>query len=505
MMNMKNKILLYITIIAFLPMLGCNDWLDVNRDPNNLSELDNPEAVMPVAQVGIANALMGWEMGFGGAFWSQYWTQDHTSSQFKFLDEYDETSFEWAYDNLVPFALNDLKAIKDNSEKGSGNYLVAEALSIFSWQIITDTWGDVPYFEALQGDKGNFSPAFNAQEVIYDDLLARVDSLLETDFSNAFIDSDYDFIYQGDVDAWVAFTKTLKLKLMIRLSETPNFNLQEALELVNSGGFITESAIISGSIWEDRDTKRHPMVEFQRAGYFDNVIASMTMIRFLTTNNDPRLDLLYVAPGAEHQGALQGDFAVRNIDTDGDGTDDDVESYSTVQFDVDTDIPLMSMWEVNFYIAEIYARANDPLAKEYYDAAVNANLSYWGISQSITAEGQYAEWPDGTVEENIKAIALQKWVAYNKLQHLEAFLERNRTKYPAINDIQIRTAADRKQVFENFPVGDFTVSVAGLGKLNGEVPSSPIYPNSVVTRNTTKPQQKTSLGENVWWDQKAGK
>jgi hypothetical protein len=502
---MKIKIALYISFISLLPLLGCNDWLDVNTDPNNLSELDNPEAVLPVAQVGLANALMGWHMGFTGAFWSQYWTQDHTSSQFKYLDEYDETSLDYAYDNLVPSALNDLKAIKDNSEEGSGNYLVAEALSIFGWQIVTDTWGDIPYFNALLGNEGNFSPAFDAQEDIYEDLMARVDALLEMDFSEALIDSDYDFIYQGDVDAWLAFVKSLKLKLMIRLSETPNFNLQDAVALASSGGFISETAMIPGSVWEDRDTKRHPMVEFHRAGYFDNVIASMTMIRFLTTNNDPRIDLLYIAPGEEHQGALQGDFGVQNIDTDGDGTDDDEEDYSIVQFDVDADIPLMSTWEVNFYLAEVYARANDPRAKVFYDAAVEENLTYWGIGETITGEGQYAEWPDGTVEENIRAIALQKWVAYNKLQHMEAFFERNRTKYPAVNELQVRTAAHRQELFNNFPVGDFIISVAGVGKLSGDVPSSPIYPNAVITRNTTKPQQKTSLAEDVWWDQKAGK
>ncbi len=502
---MKFKKVLYITLISLLPLMGCNDWLDVNRDPNNLNELSSPEAVMPVAQVSIANALMGWDMGFAGAFWSQYWTQDHTSSQFKFLDEYDETSFNTAYNNLVPFALNDLKAIRENSEEGSGNYLVAEALSIFTWQIVTDTWGDIPYFEALQGDEYLFSPKFDSQESIYEDLQARIDALLAMDFSEATLNDEYDFIYGGDVDSWLAFAKSLKLKLMIRLSETPKFNLQEAVALANSGGFITETAMIHGNIWEDKDTKRHPMVEFYDAGYFDNVIASMTFVRYLTANNDPRIDKLFVAPSSGgHQGSLQGDFAYEG-DTDNDGTPDQQEDYSTVEFDVTADIPLMSVWEVDFYLAEIYARANDPRAEQFYNAGVQANLNYWNITDTITGAGGYAEWPNGTVEENIKAIAMQKWVAYANLQHLESFLERNRTKYPAVNPVQVTTPADRNNIYLNFPVGDLVLSVAGLGKLSGDVPSSPIYPNAVITRNTNKPQQKTNLAQDVWWDQKEGK
>ena len=227
--------MLFIAISTSL--VGCDEWLDVNKDPNNLSELNNPEAVMPVAQLAVGNALMGWDMGFAGGLWSQYWTQDHTSSQFKFLDEYDETSFSTAYTNLVPFALNDLKAIKSNSEVGSGHYLVAEALSIYTWQVITDTWGDIPYSEALQGDEGLFSPKFDSQEEIYNDLISRVNALLEMDFSGADISDDYDFIYHGDVSAWVAFAKSLKLKLMLRLSETSGYNNAAVLAFAKRGWF----------------------------------------------------------------------------------------------------------------------------------------------------------------------------------------------------------------------------------------------------------------------------
>jgi hypothetical protein len=487
-------------------LAGCEDWLDVNRDPNNLSELSSPETVLPVAQLGIGNALMGWEMGFHGALWSQYWTQDHTSSQFKFIDEYDEDDFSFTYTNLVPSALNDLNGIKTRSEEGSGTYLIAEALSIYTWQIVTDTWGDIPYSEALQGEEGTFSPKFDSQESIYDDLLARVDNLLEMDFANAQADAKYDFIYNGDMLKWKAFVKSLKLKLMLRLSETSKFNSSALLELAEEGGFISENAMIHGNIWEDKDGKRHPMVEFIDAGYFDNIIASRTMIEYLVVNSDPRISKLYEqTPEGNYRGSFQGDFAYTG-DTDGDGTTDDKEDFSLVDFAPTSDIPLMTTWEVNFYLAEVYARANQAIvAKSHYDAGVQASMGYWGIDGSITGTGEYAEWPNGTVEENIEAIAMQKWVAYCKLQHIEAFYERNRTKYPSVSSILIKTPADREEIHLDYPAGQFIVSVAGQGKLSGNLPASPIYPNAVITRNTTKHPQKTSMGEKVWWDQKTGK
>ncbi|NJO89969.1 MAG: SusD/RagB family nutrient-binding outer membrane lipoprotein [Chloroflexia bacterium] len=506
---MKFSKLIYLSFVAIIISLaGCSDYLDINEDPNNLKELQSYEPVIPVSQVNIGNALMGYEMGITGAFWAQYWTALHTHGQFKAVDDYDEDDFNNAYSNLVSSALTDLKAVIDNSEPGTGSYLIGEALSIFAWQIVTDTWGDVPYFEALRGDEQLYSPKFDAQRDIYVDLLARIDALLAMDFSDAEFESRLDFIYEGDIESWLEFARSLKLKLMIRVSETDLYNNAAALAFIQQGGFITSNAklgeLSDGSvIWDDKDGKRHPMVEIESSTSLKGTtIASRTIIDYLIVNNDPRIDMLFVAPAGGHQGGFQGDYD-STFDTDGDGVTDDKESYSYADFDVNADLVLMSTWEINFYIAEVYARANDPQAKTYYDAAVAASLDFWGASGSITGATEYAEWVDGTVEEEIKQIAMQKWVSYCKVQHMEAVYERNRTKYPSVNLIDIES--DRLFANANFPTGDFTLSVEGRAKLNQNVPSTPIYPNAVITRNTTNPKQKGSLGEKVWWDKKSGR
>lgn len=506
---MRNYI--YTALLSLLLLSGCTEkWLDINKDPNYLSELPNSNTLVPIAQVSIANTIMGWEMGFTGGYWSQYMAQNYNASQFKFLEEYSETEFSTTYQELTAGTLNDLKRIKKISEANNdqGSYLLAEALSIYVWQIITDTWGDVPYFEALKGDEGVYSPAFDKGQDIYADLLTRVNALLEKDFAGANINPKSDFIFAGDVNKWIQFTNTLKLKLMLRLSETPSYNNAEVLAFVNSANLLTESAQISGSIFEDKDGKRHPMAEFEAGGatyLTTNVIASKTLLDYLKVNNDPRLNSIYVAPATGHQGAFQGDFD-SDQDSDGDGTLDEKEAFSTMSFDVHMDIPLISLWEVEFYKAEVYARAgNHALAQQHYENAVNASMAAHGLANTITTETGYAKWVNGTVEEEIKQIAMQKWVAYAKYQHWEAFLERNRTKYPSVNDIDV--AADRRAAFQNFPVGQFTISVKGRAKLQGNLPASPIYPNAILTRNTspTVPSQKDNVGQKVWWNMKAGK
>ena len=505
---MKKIKIIFLSILVILTMGGCSDWLDVNRNPNALSETENPEIIVPAAQLNIANCIMGWDIGFAGAFYSQYWTQIHIASQFKFLDEYQEKDFSYAYHNLVPGALNDLKRIKSIAGEGTGEYFMAEALSIYAWQVVTDLWGDVPYTEAVSGEDGIFSPKFDSQESIYTDLLSRIDALLAADYSTANIVAAYDFIYEGDMDLWMEFAKSLKLKLMLRLSETSGYDNSELLTLVQQGGLLSTTAMIPGEVWEAKDGKQHPMVEFDEgsAGYIGgNVIASRTMIEYLVVNADPRIDGLFVAPSSGvHKGSFQGDFAADNsVDSDGNGTPDAQEEYSTVEFDQNTPLPLMSVWEVQFNIAEVYARAGmDTEANAAYDAGVQANLDFWGIAGSITGAGEYAEWQSGTLEESIEQISMQRWVSFCKLQHCEAFLSRNRTKYPSVDPIDI--AADRNYAHLNFPAGHLTFSVAGRVRLSDRVPASPIYPNEVVTRNTTKPSQKTNMAEKVWWDQKAG-
>jgi hypothetical protein len=505
------KKIIYIALLSLTFSYGCSDWLDVNTDPNNLSELPNSNVLVPIAEMSIANTIMGWEMGFAGGYWSQYMAQNYTASQFKFLEEYSETEFSTAYSELTAGTLNDLKKIQTIAiEKGDdGSYLLSEVLSIYVWQIMTDTWGDIPYFEALQGNE-KLSPNFDKGQVIYADLMKRINALLAKDFSKAMIYEKSDFLLGGDVEKWIAFANTLKLKLMLRLSETSEYNNVDVLNFVKSATFISESVKIKGDeYFDEKNGKRHPMAEFEldKANYLStNVIASKTLLDYLAENEDPRIDSIYKKPSSGvHQGAFQGDFDSTE-DSDGDGTKDESESYSSMSFDDNMDIPLMSLWEVEFYIAEVYARAGDHVnAKLHYENGVNASFAAHSLTNTITTAGGYAVWVDGTVEEEIHQIAMQKWVSYAKYQHWEAFLERNRTKYPSVNNIDI--AANRKYAYANFPLGQFTISVKGRAKLQGNLPASPIYPNDVLTRNTssTKPSQKPNVGVKIWWDQKAGK
>ena len=501
---MKSKLLIILSAVILLFANGCSDYLDINHDPNALAEVPDVKILLPAAEIAIANNLMGWDFGFGGGFWVEYWTQAYTASQFKTLCEYLPQEFNVAYQSLTREPMLDLQYIVENTkdDENKGYYFVAEALSIFTWQIITDVWGDMPYSEALKGAEGILHPKQDKGEDIYADLSKRVDALLAIDINDSYVDAKYDYIYGGDLDEWYLFANSLKLKLMLRLSETSLYDNAKALSFIQNNDLLTSSAKIPGTVWDDTmEGKRHPMREFEEGGanYFTtNVIACKSFFDYLTTNGDPRLGKLFSGTKA----AFFGDFDSKE-DSDGNGTSDDKETYAKVIFGGKMDLMLMSDWEVNFYIAEVYARAGSALAKDFYETGVKASLAQHGIVDNSILQTGYAKWLGGSAEEQIKQIAMQKWVANCNYQHIESFMERNRTKYPSVSEMDIK--ANRKSAWSNFPVGSLTISVNGRELLNGNLPASPLYPTSYTFRNNNAPSQKANVGQKVWWNQKQGK
>jgi len=506
--NMKSRYLI-IGLFLSLFLAGCSNWLDVNHDPDALEQVPNADVLLPAAELSIANNLMGWHFGFAGGFWVEYWTQAYTASQFKTLCEYLPQDFNTAYNSLMAESLPDLRRIKAMTaeDENKGYYFIAEVLSIFAWQMITDVWGDMPYFEALRADEGIFHPKQDTGQEIYADLMKRINEVLAIDISKASVNGAQDVIYKGDFSKWYKFANTLKLKLMIRLSETSEYNNSNLLSFIQQGNILTESAKIPGSMWDDNmPGKRHPMRAFQAGGanyLTTNVRACKTFIDYLRLNGDPRLTNLFSGGTPAYRGAFFGDFDSKEA-SDG-STPDNTATFAGIVFAANADLMLMSTWEVNFYIAEVYARAGDHAkAKEYFDAGVKASLAQHGIaSTAIIEEDGYAEWINGTVEEEIKQISMQRWVAHCNYQHIESFLERNRTKYPSVNEIDIK--ANRRFAWDNFPVGDLTISVNGRALLGGELPASPMYPDSYLFRNNNAPGQKPNVGQKVWWNRKAGK
>ncbi|MGB3086014.1 MAG: SusD/RagB family nutrient-binding outer membrane lipoprotein, partial [Saprospiraceae bacterium] len=149
---MKN--ILKLNIVLCIILFGsCNDWLDVNTDPNNPSQV-SLDLILPNAQMQIASAMAG-DYALLGGLWSQHWTQSHIASQYKDIDSYDLTDkdLEIAWTEMFSDGLVDFEEIKRQAS-ASGNwnaYLQAVCMQTYGFQLLADFYDKIPYTEALKG------------------------------------------------------------------------------------------------------------------------------------------------------------------------------------------------------------------------------------------------------------------------------------------------------------------------------------------------------------------
>lgn len=490
---MKNIFALLFGFLLVMSLVSCSDYLDINDDPNNPSNV--PAALtLPSAQLNIATALNA-DYAVVGGLWAQHWTQSHVASQYRDEDRYDLTRLDYqvAWQEMYAGALIDLAKIEAEA-KATGNWnlnLMAVCLSAYTYQIMADWYDQIPYSQALGGENGVVAPGYDNGADVYASLITRLDEALAQDFAgpgNAQVSSDFIFgAYDraGQIAAWQAFANTLKLKLWLRQTKVNNAGAQAAIaDLLANATFLSEDAKVA--VFTDLPDKSNPLYEsnVRQLNVKTNLRGSRTLVLWLQENNDPRLDA-YFAPGTTgHYGLWQGWF-------DAPTTEVAEQQPDVAKLFADQPVYFFSADEVNFMLAEANARYGSGVAAAgHYDAAVNGACTRVGVDcSSFVAAGGLYEYPNGTLDENIEAIMMQKWASM-VYRGYEAFWDHLRTGIPAISEFP---AFDT-----NVIPGTFTYSVAG--KTNGLWPQRLIWPESERNSNQNIPAE-VSLTTPVWWAQ----
>jgi hypothetical protein len=209
---MKNltSILMMIALILF----SCErtDFGDTNTDKFAASE-GNVDALLRGAIVSYFTLSAGYIVT--PTLYAQY------QSETQYTDEqrYSEAPGFW---NRYYNSLINLKEVASTTDDIRGDVsnlkATAELMSVLIWKRTTDSYGDIPYSEALQGNAIP-NPAYSTQESIYWDLIARAKSARDMFSESAFIlDSNTDMIYDGDINAWRKFANSLIMGLSLQLT-----------------------------------------------------------------------------------------------------------------------------------------------------------------------------------------------------------------------------------------------------------------------------------------------
>lgn len=478
--------------LAFTVLLlaSCEDYLDVNTDPNNPTDA-TPGLIFPAATLSIVSVIGG-DYAITGNIWSQYYTQNHAANQYKGIDGFNITStFQGArFQELYSGALNDLQFVKNKAMETEdwSYYLMSTALEAYAFQVLVDLYDEVPFDEALKGSEGNFSPSYLGGQAIYDSLIVRLDNALAKDLTAITVTNPgtADLMFGGDMDMWVRFINTLKLKIYLRQSEARPSVAESGIDALYASGAQFLDANAGVVDFADQANASNPLYEQDRRqlNTENNLKASTTFVDYMTANSDPRLNYIFEVPvnGGAISGMRQGNYNLSTLDLD----PDDVSRALITAVDP---VYFITETESLFLQAEAAVRGyGTGDAATLYNQAVTASFNMYGESAAtFIGTGGVYEYPAGSFTENLEAIMMQKWVSNARVNGLEAWFDHLRTGYPA-------ESTDPN----SFVLGQLNYPVNGV--TGGRYPRRYLFPDREVSRNPNTPSQK-DIHTAVWWDQ----
>ncbi|SDW66488.1 SusD/RagB family nutrient-binding outer membrane lipoprotein [Flavobacterium degerlachei] len=490
---MKNISKILLIIFSFGALTSCEQDLDVNTNPNT------PDAITPDLALASAEAsliaMTGGELANMGGFYAQYHTQAPSAGQYDAIDEYNlPTTFgNRAWDELYSGCLNDLQFVITESELqgNTGKVLIAKLLQSYTYQVLVDVFGDVPYTEALAGVT-NINPKVTPGDEIYTDLINTINTAVANYNANP-VPSAFgtqDVIYQGDMTNWLKFANTLKLKIYMRMAYTSLANPAAVRALLAENNFVTADAKFAN--FGTQISQRNPFFEVNLSsspGLGDiNHVASNTLMQFYEQNSDPRRNAVYRASSTGTYASLdQGNGAAFN---------NTAPSYARPNVTAQTPVYLITVAESNFLQAEALIRYSAQAgAKAKYDLGVASSFSTYGLptasATALTATGAVYEFITGlATEQAVRQVMIQKWAALANVNNIEAYIETTRTKFPEV--VPFGT--------QDYAAGNRIPSRTSILTSNS-VPSILFYPQNEIDRNTNI-TQRTSITQKVWWDQK---
>ena len=318
--------------------------------------------------------------------------------------------------NVTPDQFQEDTAIKANK------LAIIEIQRVMAMQILVDTFGDVPYSEALDID--NINPAYDDDTAIYNDIIARLNAALSTMDSSFGSFGSQDLIYNGNTESWVTFGNSIKLRLGMRIADV---DPTKAASLVSdaAGNIITDNSQNATVQYQSATPNTNPLwVDLVQSNRKDFLPAD-TYVNQLNDLEDPRSDVFFSDKvDGEYLGAPYGNTVSYG----------DYSHIGPLFFTPDLEGLIFDAAEGNFLLAEAVERgfiAGD--AATFYTQAITSSMEYWGIAEAdATAYLAKPEVAYATAEGDFRQkIGIQKWISlYNR--GFEAWTEFRRLDYPQL-------------------------------------------------------------------------
>jgi hypothetical protein len=359
------------------------------------------------------------------------------------------TEFANAYQNH----LKDFQVVARVGNTAKDASLSGPATIMQQWEFgyLTDSWGDIPYSQALVGDSSAaiLAPAYDPQQQIYTAMFAAL-TKAAADLSGATASTlgAADPIYQGDNAKWQRFANSLHARAALRIvnadAATADKELKAALS--GPGGVFTSNSDNAQLAWPGDNVFNNPWaVNFSSR---DDDRMSKTFIDTLNNYNDPRVPI-YAMPAAAtgkfagQPNGLTNPEAVAfsdNASRPGEIFYPGPVAYGTGNYGGNGGSQpsfLMTYAELSLIRAEAAERGLGGLtasqAPGFYSEGITASMNQWGVTDGAKIAAYLAQpqvaYKGGTA--GLKQIALQKWIALYS-DGGQAWFEWRRTCVPVL-------------------------------------------------------------------------
>ena len=516
-MQFNKKNIAAFSLALALGLTSCDkDFEEVNINPNS-PETVSSALLLPNIIRSTTNEIAGDAWGIGNV------VMQHTAKiQFTSEDRYNWGPFSDPYNSFYNSLRDINNVILISGEAGQQNYVaIAKVLRASLFSYMTDSYGDVPYFEAIQAKSGINYPKFDAQQEIYADILKELEEangLLGTSTETV----SGDILFNGNLTRWKKYANSLRLRILMRLSDRQDPSAAMTAILNNPSQFpIFTGLEDQAALQYLQDVPNQQPLYTTRSGSFDEYRLSERMENTLKSLNDPRL-FAYAQPttnsGAGVLGAVEDYQGVPNGMADeealayspsGDPSKGGSNFISRVGLlwacsactslasPVGYQSMLMSYAELQFILAEARERGFITLgtAETYYKKGIQASFDYYAqryqvinqpaIAAKLVVDESYFQQASvaftGTSSEKLSKIGTQKWLALF-FTGMEGWFDWRRTNYPSITP--------------------------GPAAYISTVPVRVMYPTSVQALNgdnykeAIARQGEDQITTRVWWDVK---
>jgi hypothetical protein len=135
--------------------------------------------------------------------------------------------------------LNDIKSLKDLAERGGflRHLAIAQTIEAYVWMVLVDTYGDVPFSQAL--DPANFNPGRDPGATVYNAALNLLNEAKSNFANSSSLGAPNDFFYNRDYARWTRLVNTLLLRYHLNLRLIDNAGSTAAINtLIAENNFL---------------------------------------------------------------------------------------------------------------------------------------------------------------------------------------------------------------------------------------------------------------------------